>query len=112
MHKVANKFAVAAALGTLLLVGVSGCSMFANPIPVDCNIVKTQREAGKTDPQILREIFQACGKELKFEEHTEHIFELYLGVLEDEIHKSRYYIVHEGVVELLEALVAAKQTQR
>jgi phosphoglycolate phosphatase len=65
--------------------------------------------SGKTDPQILREIFQACGKEGKFEQHTEHIFELYLGVLDDEIHKSRYYIVHEGVVELLEALVAEER---
>jgi len=61
--------------------------------------------SGKTDPQILREIFQACGKEGKFDTCTEHIFELYLGVLEDEIQKSRYYIIHEGVVELLEALV-------
>ncbi|MGH9549212.1 MAG: HAD family hydrolase [Terriglobales bacterium] len=61
--------------------------------------------SGKTDPQILREIFRACGKEHSFESHTEHIFELYLGVLEEEIHRSRYYIVHEGVVELLEKLV-------
>lgn len=61
--------------------------------------------SGKTDPQILREIFRACSKEDCFEEHTEHIFELYLGVLEEEISKSRYYIIHEGVVELLEALV-------
>jgi len=62
--------------------------------------------SGKTDPQILREIFRTCNKEDQFESHMEHIFELYLGVLEEEIQRSRYYIIHEGVVELLEALVA------
>jgi phosphoglycolate phosphatase len=62
--------------------------------------------SGKTDPQILREIFSGCGKEDAFENCTEHIFELYLGVLEEEIEKARYYIIHEGVVELLEALLA------
>lgn len=61
--------------------------------------------SGKTDPQILREIFQSCNKEDVFEGQTEHILELYLGVLEEEIHRSRYYIIHEGVVELLDALV-------
>jgi phosphoglycolate phosphatase len=65
--------------------------------------------SGKTDPQILREIFRACDKEGAFDNCTENIFELYLGVLEEEIHKSRYYIIHEGVVELLEALVAEER---
>jgi phosphoglycolate phosphatase len=65
--------------------------------------------SGKTDPQILREIFKSCGKEGAFDSCTEHIFELYLGVLEEEIDKSRYYIIHEGVVELLEALVAEER---
>jgi phosphoglycolate phosphatase len=65
--------------------------------------------SGKTDPQILREIFQACNKQEAFESSTERILELYLGVLEEEIHRSRYYIIHEGVVELLEALVAEER---
>jgi phosphoglycolate phosphatase-like HAD superfamily hydrolase len=65
--------------------------------------------SGKTDPQILREIFASCGKENAFDNCTEHIFELYLGVLEEEIERSRYYIVHEGVVELLEALVTEER---
>jgi phosphoglycolate phosphatase-like HAD superfamily hydrolase len=62
--------------------------------------------SGKTDPQILREIFRNCGKEDVFEHSIEHILELYIGVLEEEIEKARYYIMHEGVVELLDALVA------
>jgi|HubBroStandDraft_6_1064221.scaffolds.fasta_scaffold967297_2 hypothetical protein len=56
MHKVVSSFGAAATLGALMLVGVSGCSMFANPIPVDCNIVKTQQEAGKTDSQIASDL--------------------------------------------------------
>jgi phosphoglycolate phosphatase len=65
--------------------------------------------SGKTDPQILREIFRACDQEAAFDQNTERIFELYLGVLEEEIQQSRYYIIHEGVVELLEALVEEEQ---
>jgi len=57
MHKVASRFAVAAALGTLMLAGVSGCSMFSPAnAPVDCNIVKTQAAAGKTDAQIASDL--------------------------------------------------------
>ena len=39
----------------------------------------------------------------------EEILELYLGVLEEEIEKARYYIIHEGVVELLDALLAEER---
>ena len=60
--------------------------------------------SGKTDPQILREIFQACDKVSTFEANMTHVLELYLGVLEDEIKRSRYYIVHDGVIELLDEL--------
>ena len=57
MLKVANNFAVAAALGTLILAGVSGCSMFSPAsVPVDCNLVKTQQAAGKTDAQIATDL--------------------------------------------------------
>ena len=65
--------------------------------------------SGKTDPQILREIFRSCGKEQTFEGATTEILDLYLGVLEEEIQRSRYYIVHEGVLELLEQLVAEEK---
>jgi hypothetical protein len=53
MHKLVCRFGAAAILGALMLTGVSGCSMFsATNTPVDCNVVKTQRDAGKTDTQI------------------------------------------------------------
>jgi formate-dependent nitrite reductase cytochrome c552 subunit len=57
MRKMANKLAVAATLGSLMLMGVAGCSMFsASNTPVDCNVVKTQAEAGKTDAQIATDL--------------------------------------------------------
>jgi len=57
MRKVANNLGVAVALGTLMLAGVSGCSMFAaSNVPVDCNVVKTQVAAGKTDAQIATDL--------------------------------------------------------
>ena len=68
MQKLASKLG-AVALGSLMLVGVAGCSMFsASSAPVDCNIVKVQREAGKTDAQIASDLsakedeVAACGK--------------------------------------------------
>lgn len=57
MHKVVSSFGAAATLGALMLVGVSGCSMFSpTNTPVDCNLVKTQKEAGKTDAQIASDL--------------------------------------------------------
>jgi hypothetical protein len=57
MGKITNRLGVAAALGTLLLTGVAGCSMFsASNTPVDCNVVKTQAEAGKTDAEIASDL--------------------------------------------------------
>lgn len=57
MHRMLNNLGVAVALGTLMLAGVSGCSMFsASHAPVDCNIVKTQVAAGKTDAQIATDL--------------------------------------------------------
>jgi hypothetical protein len=56
MHKVRN-LKVAVAFGTLMFAGLSGCSMFsASNAPVDCNIVKTQQAAGKTDAQIASDL--------------------------------------------------------
>jgi hypothetical protein len=55
MHKVIINLAVAAGLG--MLAAVSGCSMFApNNTPVDCNLVKTQVAAGKSDSQIATDL--------------------------------------------------------
>jgi len=56
MLKAVNHFGVAVALASLMLAGVAGCSLFANPIPVDCNVVKTQQNAGKTDAQIATDL--------------------------------------------------------
>lgn len=57
MLKVVSNFGVAAALGTLMLAGFAGCSMFSpSNAPVDCNVVKTQAAAGKTDAQIAGDL--------------------------------------------------------
>ncbi len=63
--------------------------------------------SGKTDPQILTEILRAAGwSDLDIERRMEELLEIYLSVLEDEIAASRYYIIHPGVVELLNSLKA------
>jgi hypothetical protein len=51
MHKRASARAVAS---TALIIAVfTGCSMFSpSNVPVDCNVVKLQTEAGKTDAEI------------------------------------------------------------
>ncbi|MFZ2061382.1 MAG: hypothetical protein WAU82_10260 [Candidatus Binatus sp.] len=52
-RKLRTTFVTAASGLLLLVVGLSGCSMFSTSNdPVDCNIVKTQRAAGQTDAQI------------------------------------------------------------
>ena len=57
MRKATNSLGVAAAMATLMLAGVSGCSMFsASNAPIDCNVVKTQASAGKTDAQIATDL--------------------------------------------------------
>jgi hypothetical protein len=57
MHKGLINFRAAATLGALMLAGVSGCSMFSpTNTPVDCNLVKTQQAAGKTDAQIATDL--------------------------------------------------------
>ena len=53
MRKISNRLVVAAAL---VLAGFSGCSMFSASNAIDCNIVKTQAEAGKTDAQIATDL--------------------------------------------------------
>jgi hypothetical protein len=52
-RKKRNTFISAASGLLVVVVGLSGCSMFSpSNDPVDCNIVKTQQAAGQTDAQI------------------------------------------------------------
>jgi hypothetical protein len=53
MRILTNNLGVAAALA-LTLAGLSGCA--ASHAPVDCNVVKTQVAAGKTDSQIATDL--------------------------------------------------------
>lgn len=65
----------------------------------------TMRMSGRTDPQILSEIFKAAGKDEKeFEARRDEMFDHYISILGEEIKKANRYIIHEGVVELLDAL--------
>jgi len=61
--------------------------------------------SGRTDPEILKRMFSKAGLEEKFEAHFQDVIEAYLGVLQEEIEKSRYFILHEGVVDLITALL-------
>ena len=52
-RKIRSTFVLAASGLLVVVVGLSGCSMFSTSNdPVDCNIVKTQLAAGQTDAQI------------------------------------------------------------
>lgn len=72
-------------------------------LPHHLNIVMS----GKTDPQILTEIMTAA--ELPMQEiHSAipKVIDQYLDLLEEEIAASKYYIVHDGVYVLLEAIAS------
>lgn len=57
MRKGLINFGAALTLGALMIAGVSGCSMLSpTNTPVDCNVVKTQQAAGKTDAQIATDL--------------------------------------------------------
>jgi hypothetical protein len=58
MRKVLNKTGISAAIGVVVLVGgLSGCSMFSTSnAPIDCDLVKTQLSAGKTDAQVASDL--------------------------------------------------------
>jgi len=52
-----NRLLVSVTCGTLLAAGLSGCSTFSTSnAPIDCNVVKEQAAAGKTDAQILENL--------------------------------------------------------
>jgi hypothetical protein len=46
-----RKLGIAAALGTLIFAGVSGCSSLSTN-HVDCNAVKLQQQSGRSDGEI------------------------------------------------------------
>ena len=46
-----RKLGIAAALGTMVIVGLSGCSSITSD-HVDCNVVKLQTESGRSDSEI------------------------------------------------------------
>jgi hypothetical protein len=58
MSRVLSKRKISAAFGMAILIGgLSGCSMFsASNAPIDCDVVKTQIAAGKTDAQIASDL--------------------------------------------------------
>lgn len=64
MREVLNKSGIAAAFGVLILVSeLSGCSMFSTAdAPVDCDLVKTQASAGKSDAQIASDLHAQVDK--------------------------------------------------
>lgn len=67
--------------------------------------------SGKTDPQILTEILAVAGwSDSDIEKRMGELLDIYLSILEDEIAASRYYIIHPGVVELLNDLHARQDT--
>lgn len=62
--------------------------------------------SGKTDPQIVLEIFESLGHERTWaQKQIDELLECYLGHLDEEIAGAGNYIMHEGVVALLDSLV-------
>lgn len=63
--------------------------------------------SGKTDPQIITEILTAQGRtQEEAQQHVAEVIATYLTYLDDEIAAAQYYIMHEGVRELLDELSA------
>ncbi len=55
MAEVFRKLGIGAALGMLLVAGVSGCSSISTD-HVDCNVVKLQTQSGRSDAEIASAI--------------------------------------------------------
>ncbi len=51
MADLLRRLGIAAALGTLIVAGVSGCSSMSTD-HVDCNVVKLQQQSGRSDAEI------------------------------------------------------------
>ncbi len=61
--------------------------------------------SGKTDPQILKEIFELADKEhIKDDRALDAFYDNYLVALAEEIKASSTYLIHAGIPELLERL--------
>jgi len=58
MRTILNRTKIAAAFGVAILVsGLSGCSTFSTSnAPIDCDLVKQQLAAGKTDAQVASDL--------------------------------------------------------
>lgn len=81
-------------------IGRALCDTFG----IDCSNFKVPM-SGKTDPQILAEIFSLANRDEADMEHMkEDMFRVYLQLLQEEIKNAKYYIVHEGVYEILDML--------
>lgn len=67
--------------------------------------------SGKTDPQIISEVLHAHGlSDRQCDELLARILERYLPYLEEEVRHATEYRLHEGVVELLDALGGRERT--
>lgn len=61
--------------------------------------------SGKTDPQIMKEILLAANlPEEEIHLAIDELIDLYLECLQAEIENASYYIVHEGVYELVDTI--------
>ena len=71
--KTSSTFISAASGLLVMVVGLSGCSMFSpSNDPVDCNVVKTQRAAGQTDAQIASNLNASADKVAACSSGPEH----------------------------------------
>lgn len=63
-RKVRNTLWTATASGLLIMaLGICGCSsMSPSNVPVDCNVVKTQTQAGQSDAQIASNLSTSVDK--------------------------------------------------
>ncbi|HEY9868111.1 MAG TPA: HAD hydrolase-like protein [Candidatus Obscuribacterales bacterium] len=63
--------------------------------------------SGKTDPQICREILKEAGFSCRdLESRLKEVFQVYPPMLAEEIERSAGYRLHQGVRELIEALLS------
>ncbi|MBX9671156.1 MAG: HAD hydrolase-like protein [Candidatus Obscuribacterales bacterium] len=83
--------------------------MLSKTFGIDPREIKVSM-SGKTDPQILAEIFKAADlDESQMTGKQEEMFEFYLSVLQEEVNKANRYIMHDGVVALLECLLTKEK---
>ena len=77
----------------------------AEMFDVDLSNIKVSM-SGKTDPQILTEILSAGAiAESEINARMKEILDIYISLLQEQIDKSKSYIIHKGVPEILDVLV-------